>query len=196
MKPRYVTIISIIIILVLLFTWVISTNNKLISQDESVKSAWSQVENVYQRRSDLIPNLVQTVKGYAAHEKETFEAVIQARAAATQMKIDINKVTPEQIQKFQVSQNQLSSALGKLMVVGERYPELKANENFLDLQKQLEGTENRISVERKNFNEITQKYNTTIRSFPESFIAHIIGMQPKPYFEMQKKSSQNPEIQF
>ena len=135
MKSWHIALISIIAVIVLFCVWVTSTNNNLISQDESVKSAWSQVENVYQRRSDLIPNLVQTVKGYATHEKETFEAVTQARASASQIKIDINKATPQQIQQYQASQGQLSSALGKLMVVSERYPELKANENFMDLQK-------------------------------------------------------------
>ena len=164
--------------------------------DENVKSQWSQVENVYQRRADLIPNLVNTVKGYAAHEKQTLTDVIEARAKATSVNVDPSKLTPEAIQQFQQAQGGLSSALGRLMVVVEKYPDLKANENFLNLQAQLEGTENRITVERQKFNSSAQNYNTYIRKFPQSFVAGMRGFEKKAYFEAEKGSEKAPKVQF
>ena len=159
-------------------------------------SAWSQVENVYQRRADLIPNLVATVKGYAAHEKETLEGVINARSKATQTTVDPTKMNEESIKKFQAAQGELSSALGRLMVIVERYPDLKANQNFLELQAQLEGTENRITVERQKFNEIAQGYNTYIRQFPKNIIAGIFGFERKAYFEAKAGSDVAPKVEF
>ncbi len=177
-------------------SWFWGTNNSLINMDESVKTSWSQVENVYQRRSDLIPNLVEVVKGYATHEKSTLEGVMAARASATQAKIDISTASPEQIAKFQAAQGQLTQALGKLMMVTENYPNLKANEGFLDLQKQIEGTENRITVERMKFNEVTKTYNVTIRQFPSSFVASMKGMVAKPYFEADAGAKTAPKVKF
>jgi LemA protein len=170
--------------------------NKMVSMDEQVTSQWAQVQNVYQRRADLIPNLVNTVKGYAEHERETLEGVIEARSKATSINIDPTKLTPEAIQQFNQAQDGLSSALSKLMVVVERYPDLKANQNFLDLQAQLEGTENRITVERQKFNETTQQYNAYIRKFPQIIYAGWFGFEKKSYFEAQPGAEKVPEVKF
>ncbi len=170
--------------------------NKMVTMEEQVTSQWAQVENVYQRRADLIPNLVNTVKGYAAHEKETLEGVIEARSKATSVNIDPSKLTPESIQQFNQAQEGLSSALSRLMVVVERYPDLKANQNFLDLQAQLEGTENRITVERMKFNETTQIYNAYIRKFPQVIYSGWFGFEKKTYFEAQQGAERAPEVQF
>jgi LemA protein len=170
--------------------------NKMVSMDEQVTSQWAQVQNVYQRRADLIPNLVNTVKGYAEHERETLEGVIEARSKATSVNIDPTKLTPESIQQFNQAQDGLSSALSKLMVVVERYPDLKANQNFLDLQAQLEGTENRITVERQKFNETTQQYNAYIRKFPQIIYAGWFGFEKKSYFEAQPGAEKAPEVKF
>lgn len=170
--------------------------NKMVTMEEQVTSSWAQVENVYQRRADLIPNLVNTVKGYAAHEQETLEGVIEARSKATSVNIDPSKLSPETIQQFNQAQNGLSSALSKLMVVVERYPDLKANQNFLDLQAQLEGTENRITVERMKFNETTQTYNAYIRKFPQVIYSGWFGFEKKAYFESQQGAEKAPEVQF
>ncbi len=170
--------------------------NKMVTMEEQVTSQWAQVENVYQRRADLIPNLVNTVKGYAAHEQETLEGVIEARSKATSVNIDPSKLTPESIQQFNQAQEGLSSALSRLMVVVERYPDLKANQNFLDLQAQLEGTENRITVERMKFNETTQIYNAYIRKFPQVIYSGWFGFEKKTYFEAQQGSEKAPEVQF
>jgi LemA protein len=170
--------------------------NSAVKKDEGVKAAWSQVENQYQRRSDLIPNLVNTVKGYADFEKSTLEAVVQARASATQVKIDPANLTPEAIQRYEQAQQGLSGALGRLLMVTENYPDLKANQNFLDLQKQLEGTENRISVERKNFNEAVQDFNSHIRRFPTNMLVGMFGFSPKGYFQAQPGSDKAPEVKF
>jgi LemA protein len=170
--------------------------NKMVTMDEQVTSQWAQVENVYQRRADLIPNLVNTVKGYAAHEQETLEGVIEARSKATSVNIDPSKLTPQSIQQFNQAQEGLSSALSRLMVVVERYPDLKANQNFMDLQAQLEGTENRITVERKKFNETTQTYNAYIRKFPQVIYAGWFGFEKKTYFEAQQGADKAPEVQF
>lgn len=170
--------------------------NSMVQLDEQVTSQWGQVENVYQRRADLIPNLVASVKGAAKFEQETLTQVIEARAKATSVQVDPTKLTPEAIQQFQASQNQLSSALGRLMVVVEKYPELKANQNFLELQSQLEGTENRISVERMKFNEVTQQYNTKIRSFPNNITAGIFGFEKKGYFQADAGANKAPKVEF
>ena len=170
--------------------------NKMVTMEEQVTSSWAQVENVYQRRADLIPNLVNTVKGYAAHEQETLEGVIEARSKATSVNIDPTKLTPESIQQFNQAQEGLSSALSRLMVVVERYPDLKANQNFLDLQAQLESTENRITIERMKFNEATQTFNAYIRKFPQVIYAGWFGFEKKTYFEAQQGAEKAPEVKF
>jgi len=174
----------------------ISTYNKLVSKEETVNQQWANVQNVYQRRSDLIPNLVSTVKGVANFEKSTLTAVIEARAKATSVNINPKNLDDASLQKFQSAQDGLSSALGRLMVVMERYPELKATQNFSELQAQLEGTENRITVERRNFNEVAQAYNTYLRSFPRNMIAGMFGFSKKAYFEAQKGSENAPKVEF
>jgi LemA protein len=170
--------------------------NGMVSLDEGVKSQWAQVENVYQRRSDLIPNLVNTVKGYANFEQETLTKVIEARAKATSVTVDPSKLTPESIQQFQAAQGQLSQSLGRLLVTVEKYPDLKANQNFLELQSQLEGTENRITVERMKFNEITQQYNSKIRSFPNNLTASMFGFTAKGYFQADAGTQNAPKVEF
>ncbi len=195
-KGLWITLIVIVIIFVSLFSWVKGTYNTMVTQDESVKTAWSQVENQYQRRMDLIPNLVNTVKGYATHEKETLEGVISARSEATKTTIDPSNLDEASLQRFQAAQGELSSALSRLMVVIERYPELKANQNFSELQAQLEGTENRITVERKRFNEVAQAYNTYIRSFPNNLLAGMFGFQTKAYFTAEPGSEKAPKVEF
>ena len=170
--------------------------NKMVDMDEQVTSSWAQVENVYQWRADLIPNLVNTVKGYAAHEQETLTGVIEARSKATSVNIDASKLNSQSIQQFNQVQKGLTSALSKLMVVVERYPDLKANQNFLDLQAQLEGTENRIAVERRRFNETTKVYNAYIRKFPQLIYSGWFGFEKKTYFEAQQGSEKVPEVQF
>ena len=195
MKKLSIPVIIIAVVAVIAIMCV-SAYNSLVSSEESVDTAWSQVENVYQRRADLIPNLVNTVKGYAAHEKETLEGVVSARAKATQMTIDPTNLTPEAIEKFQAAQGELGSALGKLLAITENYPDLKANEKFKELQAKLEGTENRIAVERKKFNETAQVYNTSIRKFPRSIVASMFGFERKPYFKAQEGAEQAPTVQF
>ena len=170
--------------------------NSMVQLDEQVTSQWGQVENVYQRRADLIPNLVASVKGAANFEQETLTKVIEARAKATAVQVDPTKLTPEAIQKFQASQGELSSALGRLMVVAERYPELKANQNFLELQSQIEGSENRITVERMKFNEVTQQYNTKIRTFPNNLTAGLFGFEKKGYFQAEAGANKAPKVEF
>jgi LemA protein len=177
-------------------TYVKKSYNDMVVMNEGVTAQWSQVENVYQRRSDLIPNLVSTVKGYADFEKETLTQVIEARAKATQVTVDPTKLDAQSIQSFQNAQSGLSSALGRLMVVVEKYPELKANQGFLELQAQLEGTENRIAVERRKFNETAQAYNTFIRLFPKNFIAGWFGFEKKAYFEAEKGAEKAPQVKF
>lgn len=170
--------------------------NTMVSKEEAVTAQWSQVENVYQRRSDLIPNLVSTVKGYANFEQETLTAVIEARAKATSITVDPTKLDAAGIKNFQAAQDQLSGALSRLMVVVEKYPDLKANENFLQLQAQLEGTENRIAVERKKFNEMVQEYNTYIRKFPNNLIAGMFDFDKKAYFEAEQGAEKAPKVEF
>ena len=193
MKKSTIILIAVIAIAAI---WGISAYNGLVKMDESVSTAWSNVENQYQRRADLIPNLVNTVKGYAAHEKETFEAVVSARSKATQMTIDPENLTPEKLQQYQKAQGEIGAALGRLLAITENYPELKANENFKELQAQLEGTENRISVERRNFNEMARTYNTSIRTFPKSILAGMFGFDKRPYFEAEEGANKAPEVKF
>ncbi len=170
--------------------------NTTVSKDENLKKAWSQVENQYQRRADLIPNLVNTVKGYANFEQQTLQAVVEARANATKVTITADNLTPENIQRYEQAQGALSSSLGRLLAVAENYPDLKANQNFLSLQTQLEGTENRIAVERKNFNESVNDYNSYIRRFPTNIFAGLFGFSPKGYFQATVGSEKAPEVKF
>lgn len=196
MNKSLITIIAIIGIGIILVLWGSSRYNSLVTKQESVTAAWSQVENVYQRRADLIPNLVNTVKGYADFEKSTLTAVIEARSKATSVTIDPTNLNEASIQQFQKAQEGLSSALSRLMVVVERYPDLKANQNFMDLQAQLEGTENRIATERRNFNLTAQDYNTQIRRFPSNIFAGLFGFDKKAYFEAEAGAEKAPEVQF
>ena len=173
-----------------------STYNNMVTMEESVKSAWSNVETQYQRRADLIPNLVSTVKGYASHEESTLTAVIDARSKATSVNISMDELTPEKLAEYQKAQSAVTSALGRLIAVSEYYPDLKANQNFLELQAQLEGTENRITVARKAFNDATNAYNVQVRKFPANIVAMIFGFDQKPYFEADESASQAPKVEF
>jgi LemA protein len=179
-----------------LVSWGTKVYNNLVTQQEAVTSQWGNVETQYQRRADLIPNFVNTVKGAANFEQETLTRVIEARAKATQVTIDPTKMTAQDLQQFQATQGELSSALSRLMVVVEQYPELKATQNFRDLQVELEGTENRISVERRKFNEVVQLFNTNIKRFPQNIIAGMFGFQAKPYFEAMEGAEKAPEVKF
>ena len=196
MKKGWLIVIVVAVFLFLLISWITSSYNGLVSRDEGVSSQWAQVENVYQRRLDLIPNLVRTVQGYANFEKSTLTQVIEARAKATSVNINPQNLNEESLKQFQAAQGNLSSALAKLMVVVERYPDLKANQNFLELQAQLEGTENRISVERMKFNEAAQAYNTYLRSFPNNMFAGMFGFQQKAYFKATEGAEKAPEVKF
>ena len=170
--------------------------NSMVKLDEQVTSQWAQVENVYQRRVDLIPNLVSSVKGAANFEKETLTQVIEARAKATSINVDPTKLTPESIAQFQAAQGQLGQSLGRLLATVEAYPELKANQNFLELQAQLEGTENRITVERQKFNTVTQEFNSTIRTFPNNLTAGMFGFKAKGYFQAEAGANKAPKVEF
>ena len=196
MKKGLVTLLVVGAIVLGLFFWFQGNYNKMVRMDEGVQAAWSQVENVYQRRADLIPNLVATVKGYAVHEQQTLEGVVSARSKATQISVDAENLTSEQLAKYQKAQGELGAALGKLLAITENYPDLKANENFLSLQSQLEGTENRITVERKKYNEAARSYNTVIRQFPKNIVASMFGFEKKPYFEAQEGAEQAPVVAF
>ena len=192
----WIILIVVVVILFLLFSWGTGIYNKLVSQEEGVGKAWANVENVYQRRLDLIPNLVNTVKGVANFEKSTLTAVVEARAKATSVQINPKNLDEGSLQKFQDAQNGVSAALGRLMVVMEQYPQLKATQNFSELQAQLEGTENRISVERMKFNETAQAYNTYLRSFPANILSGMFGFQKKAYFTADKGAEKAPQVQF
>ena len=188
--------IGIIVVVIIIAIWSISGYNGLVTQQEKVETEWAQVETQYQRRADLIPNLVNTVKGYATHEKETLNAVIEARSKATQIKVDPSDLTPEKMAEYQEAQGAVTSALGKLLAITENYPDLKANEQFLGLQHQLEGTENRIGVARTRFNEIAKDYNTAIRRFPRNILAGLFGFDKRPYFEAEAGSEKAPSVEF
>ena len=185
--------IGVIVVIVL---WAISGYNSLVNMDEGVTNKWSNVETQYQRRADLIPNLVNTVKGYAKHESQTLEAVMQARSQATQVKIDPSNCTPEQLAAYQKAQGDVTSALGKLLAITENHPDLKANQNFLELQSQLEGTENRITVARKDFNDAANVYNASIRRFPKNILAGIFGFEKHAYFEAEAGAEKAPKVEF
>ena len=196
MKKSYIVLAIIIIIAIGIFAWFQGSYNQMVTKSENISSQWSNVENQYQRRSDLIPNLVSTVKGYAEHEQNTLTQVVEARAKATQMQINFDQLDEKTLQKFNNMQGELSSALSRLMAISEQYPNLKANENFRDLQAQLEGTENRIAVERRKFNEEVKGYNAYIRSFPKNILAGMFGFMPKPYFEAVSGAEKAPEVKF
>lgn len=193
MKKSIIIIIAVIAVIVI---WAISMYNGLVTMDENVNSQWANVETQYQRRADLIPNLVNTVKGYASHEKETLEGVVEARSKATQMQVNANDLTPEKLAEYQKAQGAVTSALGKLLAITENYPDLKANQNFLELQAQLEGTENRINVARTNFNNAAQAYNTAIRRFPKSLFAAVFGFDKHAYFEAAEGTETAPAVNF
>ena len=185
--------VAIIVVIVL---WAIGGYNGMVKMDEQVQNKWANVETQYQRRADLIPNLVSTVKGYAKHEQQTLENVVKARSEATQVKVDAENLTPEKLAAFQKAQSGVSSALGRLLAVAENYPDLKANQNFLELQSQLEGTENRITVARKDFNDTAKSYNQAIRQFPKNILAGIFGFEKKSYFEAEAGSEKAPKVEF
>jgi LemA protein len=191
-----ITLIGVALLAILGYRFYTNTFNAMVEKEEGLTSAWAQVENQYQRRADLIPNLVNTVRGYADFEQETLTGVIEARSKATSVQVNPENLDPAQIAQFQKAQDGLSSALGRLLVVVERYPDLKANEQFMQLQVQLEGTENRISVERMRFNESVQGYNTYIRRFPNSIVAGIAGFERKGYFEAREGAEEAPEVVF
>lgn len=196
MKKGLIALIAAAVVAVALFGWVKNSYNSMVVEDENVQSAWSQVENVYQRRADLIPNLVATVKGYAAHESQTLENVIAARSKATQITVDPENLTEESLARFNAAQGDFSNALGRLLMLTENYPDLKANQQFSDLQTQLEGTENRITTERMKFNEAAKAYNTLIRKFPDNIIASMFGFEKKGYFEAQAGAETAPKVEF
>lgn len=196
MKKNSIILLTIGAVLLITILWGVSKYNGLVNKDEAVKAEWSNVENQYQRRADLIPNLVATVKGYASHESETLEGVVAARAKATQVTVDADNLTPEKLQKFQAAQGELSSALGRLMMITENYPDLKANENFRDLQVQLEGTENRISSARTTFIALSKEFNQAIRQFPTNIIASMGNFEKKVYFEAEAGTEKAPAVDF
>lgn len=195
MKKNKGLIITIVVI-ALVALWGISSYNGLVGMDENVSNQWANVETQYQRRSDLIPNLVNTVKGYAKHESQTLEAVMAARSQATQVKIDPSNCTPQQLAAYQKAQGDVTTALGKLLAITENYPDLKANQNFLELQSQLEGTENRINVARKDFNDSAKEYNTSLRRFPRNIIASMFGFEKRNYFEAEAGAEKAPKVEF
>lgn len=196
MKRSTLILLAVVAAVVILVAGAIGQYNKLVVMDEQVNAQWANVENQYQRRADLIPNLVATVKGYASHEKTTLEGVISARSRATQVTIDPSNITPEKLQEFQAAQGELSSALGRLLMITENYPDLKANQNFRDLQVQLEGTENRIANERTQFNNLANGFNAVIRKFPANILAGMLGFDKKAYFEAEKGSEKAPTVEF
>jgi LemA protein len=196
MKKSLIVVIVLIAVVAIGFFWYSGTYNKLVKSDETVTAQWGNVENQYQRRSDLVPNLVATVKGYAEHEQSTLEGVIEARAKATQVTIDPTNLNEQTMAQFQAAQGELSSALSRLLVNVERYPDLKANQNFLDLQAQLEGTEYRIAYQREEFNKVAREYYTLIRKFPNNIIAGMSGFVSKPYFKAEAGAEKAPKVEF
>lgn len=196
MKKTLITIGVIVVVILLFYSFFKNTYNNMVRLGEQVDAQWAQVENVYQRRADLIPNLVNTVKGFAAQEQDVLIGVVEARAKATSVNLSADNLTPENLKAFQEAQAGLSSALARLMVVVEQYPELKSNQNFLELQSQLEGTENRIAVERMKFNDTTREFNTFIKSFPQNLLAGMFGFEAKPYFEAKEGAEEAPKVEF
>lgn len=195
-KSTIITIVVIAVAALGIFKWGTSVYNNLVTLDEGVNNQWANVETQYQRRADLIPNLVNTVKGYAQHEQETLNSVVEARSKATSITIDPSNITPEQLQEYQQAQGAVTSALSRLIAVAESYPDLKANQNFLELQAELEGTENRINVARKNFNDAAKEYNTSVRRFPANILAGMFGFDNRVYFEAQAGAEVAPTVQF
>ena len=191
-----VVAVVVVLLVIIIVAWAISTRNKFVKLRNSCEEAWATIDVYLQKRYDLIPNLVETVKGYATHEQNTLEGVIAARARATQITVNPDDLNAETLQKYQEAQGQLGAALSRLMAVAENYPDLKANQNFLQLQAQLEGTENRIAVERKKFNETTREYNMSVRKFPGNIIAMMFGFDTKPYFEAAEGAEQAPVVDF
>lgn len=196
MKKGYIVLIVIAAVILIVFFWFRGSYNGMVRMNEQVSAQWSNVENQYQRRLDLIPNLVNTVKGYAGHEQQTLTDVVNARAKATQTRISFDQLDEATLQRINRTQGELTSALSRLLAVSESYPDLKANQNFLELQAQLEGTENRISVERRKFNDAVRSYNAYIRQFPKNIIAGMFGFTPKPYFEANAGAEQAPKVEF
>lgn len=195
-KPAFSLILILLAFFGIIALWAVRGYNRMVKQEETVRMQWSQVENQYERRADLIPNLVSTVKGYAAHEQSTLTQVIEARAKATQIQVNANDLSPEKMEQFNAVQGELSQALNKLMAVVESYPDLKAGEQFIMLQSQLEGTENRIAVERKKFNSTANVYNSSLRRFPRNILASIFGFKQIPYFSAEPGAEKAPEVQF
>lgn len=193
MKRSTIIILAVVAIVVI---WGITSYNGLVKQQQSVEAQWGNVENAYQRRADLIPNLVETVKGYAKHESETFQQVVEARSRATQTTVDVSNLTEEQLQKYQQAQTEVGSALSRLIAIGESYPDLKASQNFQELQVQLEGTENRIKEERDAFNQAAQQYNVKVKTFPTNIMANIFGFDTKAYFKSAEGADQAPKVSF
>lgn len=196
MKKGYIVLIVIAVVILSIFLWFKGSYNDMVNRRENVSAQWSNVENQYQRRLDLIPNLVSTVKGYAAHEENTLTDVVNARAKATQMQLNVDQLDEATMKKLNTVQGELSSALSRLMAISESYPDLKANQNFLDLQAQLEGTENRIAVERRKFNDVARSYNAYIQQFPRNILAGMFGFTPKPYFEANAGAENAPKVEF
>jgi LemA protein len=197
MKTGLVVLIVLAVVVVGLFMWGVGVNNQLVALDQNVNASWAQVQNVYQRRADLIPNLVETVKGFAAQEREVLESVTRARASASSVQLTPEALNdPKAMERFQAAQSQLSGALSRLLVTVEKYPELKSNQNFLALQTELAGTENRIAVERRRFNDTVREYNTRIRLFPGSLVASFRGFQPKAFFEAAPDAATPPKVKF
>ncbi|MFD2203842.1 LemA family protein [Shivajiella indica] len=196
MKKALIPIIIIVLVGIFVYTKAVGVYNMFVQNEETINGTWAEVETQYQRRADLIPNLVNTVKGYADFEQETLTAVIEARAKATSITLNADDLTPEKIAQFQQAQDQLSGSLSRLLVAVERYPDLKANQNFLELQAQLEGTENRIAVARRNFNQTVQSYNASLRTFPNNLFAGWYGFETKGYFEAAQGAETAPTVQF
>ena len=196
MKKGTIALIVIVVLILLGGCSAGRAYNKMVTMEEGINKSWANVETQYQRRADLIPNLVNTVKGYATHEQETLDQVIEARSHATQVTLNAEDITPDRLQQYQQAQGEVSQALGRLMMIAENYPDLKANQNFMELQAQLEGTENRISVARKDFNDASMAYNSYIRKFPANIIAGIFGFDTKSYFEAAEGTDRAPEVNF
>ena len=196
MKKGTITIIVVVAVILGCLLWFKGAYNNMVTAEEGVSAAWSQVENVYQRRADLVPNLVATVKGYAAHESSTLEGVVEARSKATQVTVSADDLSPEALAKFNAAQGDLTNALGRLLMLTENYPDLKASQNFSELQAQLEGTENRITTERMKFNDTAKAYNTLIRKFPDNIVASMFGFEKKGYFEAAAGTEKAPVVEF
>lgn len=196
MKKGTIALIVVVVLILLGGCSAGRAYNKMVTMEEGINKSWANVETQYQRRADLIPNLVNTVKGYASHEQETLDQVIEARSRATQVTLNAEDITPDRLQQYQQAQGEVSQALGRLMMIAENYPDLKANQNFMELQAQLEGTENRISVARKDFNDASMAYNSYIRKFPANIIAGIFGFDTKSYFEAAEGTDRAPEVNF